>query len=649
MKRSSDTQHRMLDELKRRHPEKFASEERIFNHVHRGDKIFIGTGCGEPQYLVRALIQYAESHPKAFFDAEVFHVWTLGVAPYTEEKFQQNFRHNSFFIGNNTREAVNRGFADYTPIFLSEVPDLFYRRIIPIDVALVQTSLPDDHGYMSLGVSVDIVKAATEKAALLIAQVNSHMPRIHGDSFIHIDDVDFILPCDEPILEYSSEAEGDITPLIGKYVSRLIQDGDTIQVGYGSIPNAVLSNLYTKKHLGVHTELLSDGLVALMKQGVVDNSAKSINRGKSVATFCMGRKATYDYLHDNPAIEFRTIDYTNNPLIIAQHNNMTAINSALEIDLTGQATAESIGKLFYSGIGGQANFMRGSVLARNGKTILTLQSTAANGTVSRIVPFLKEGASVTLNRGDVHYVVTEYGIAYLHGKNIRERAMGLIAIAHPKFRPWLIEEAKKLNIIFSDQAFISGVQGEYPEDLETYRTTKTGLEILLRPVKISDEPLLKDFFYSLSDDTLYHRFISSRKDMPHDRLQEFVVIDYSKQMVILAVTEEEEKTEIVGLGQYAIDEATYTAEVAFAIRDEYQNQGIGSELLSYLTYLAKKQGLLGFTAEVLMDNRAMLRVFEKAGFYMEKRGAEGVYELKMLFWKGLWPMLLRGFLDGTSF
>lgn len=268
------------------------------------------------------------------------------------------------------------------------------------------------------------------------------------------------------------------------------------------------------------------------------------------------------------------------------------------------------------------------------------------------MPCLKEGAGVTLNRGDAHYVVTEYGIAYLHGKDIRERAMGLISIAHPQFRPWLIEGAKKLNFIYEDQAFIPGERGEYPEDLETYRTTKTGLEILLRPVKIRDEPLLKDFFYSLSDDTLYHRFISSRKDMPHDRLQEFVIIDYTKQMVILAVIkeeeeEEEEKERIIGMGQYYVDEVTHTADVAFAVRDDYQGKGIGTELLSYLTYLAKKQGLLGFTAEVLMDNKPMLHLFEKAGFNIEKSSVEGVYELKMLFWKGLWPILLRGLLGGS--
>jgi len=620
-----------LEKIKKRYPEKFVSEDRIFGHIHRGDRIFIGTACGEPQYLVGALINYVESHPKAFFDAEVFHVWTLGVAPYTDGKFKRNFRHNSFFIGDSTRNAVNKGLADYTPIFLSEVPDLFYRGIVPIDVALIQTSPPDEHGYMSLGVSVDIVKAATERASLVVTQVNSNMPRVHGDGFIHVKDVDFLIPHDEPILEYKAVPDDEIAQRIGSYVSRLIEDGDTIQVGYGSIPNAILSNLYHKKHLGVHTELLSDGIVELMKRGVIDNTKKSINRGKTVATFCMGERETYEYLNDNPSIEFRTVEYTNDPLIIARHDGMTAINSALEIDLTGQATAESIGKTFYSGIGGQADFMRGAVLSRNGKTILAIQSTAESGEASRIVPFLKEGAGATLNRGDIHYVVTEYGIAYLHGKNIRERAMELIAIANPKFRPWLIEEAKELDLIYKDQAFIPGKRGEYPEELETFRTTKTGFEVLLRPVKISDEPLLKDFFYSLSDSSLYRRFMSVRTDMPHERLQEFVVIDYTKEMVILAIMAHDEKEEIVGVGQYAIDEATHTAEVALVVKDDDQNQGIGTEVLSYLTYLAKRQGLLGFNAEVLVENRPMLHIFEKMGFDIEKRISEDVYELKVSF------------------
>lgn len=613
------------------YPDKFISEDRVFHNIHRGNRIFIGTACGEPQYLVHALINYVESHPKGFFDAEVYHVWTLGVAPYTDEKFKSNFRHNSFFIGDNTRDAINNGLADYSPLFLSQIPELFHRRLVPIDVALIQTSPPDNNGYISLGVSVDVTKAAVENASLVITQTNSNMPRIHGDTFLHIKDVDFIVPHEEPLLEYEDKVSDEIAQLIGKYVARIVEDGDTIQVGYGSIPNAILSNLAHKKNLGVHTELLSDGIVGLMKKGSIDNRKKRIDRGKTIATFCMGTKETYQYIHDNPSVEFRQVDYTNNPLIIAQNSHMTAINSALQIDLTGQATAESIGKTFYSGIGGHADFMRGALLSAGGKTILTLQSTAENETISRIVPFVSEGAGVTLTRGDIHYVVTEYGIAYLHGKNIRERAIELISIAHPKFRPWLIEEAKRFNLIYKDQAFISEKSGEYPEELEIYKTTKSGFDVLLRPVKISDEPLLKEFFYSLSDKSLYRRFISRRTDMHHERLQEFVVIDYTKEMIILAINKKDKKDEILGLGQYSIYENSLTAEVAFLVKDEWQNMGIGMELLSYLTYLAKKQGLSGFTAEVLRENTTMLHLFESMGFDIDKQSDSGMFELKMTF------------------
>ena len=428
------------------------------------------------------------------------------------------------------------------------------------------------------------------------------------------------------------EADTEIAQPIGKYVARLIEDGDTIQVGYGSIPNAILANLADKKHLGIHTELLSDGIVELIKKGVIDNSRKKINRGKTVATFCMGTRDTYDFLDDNPSIEFRTIDYTNNPLVIARHENMVAINSALEIDLTGQVTAESIGRVFHSGVGGQADFMRGAVLARGGKSILTIQSTALKDTVSRIVPTLSQGAGATLVRGDVHYVVTEYGIAYLHGKNIRERAMALIAVAHPKFRLWLVEEAKKAGFIYADQMIMPGEKGRYPEELETYRKTKSGMDIFLRPIKMTDEPELKEFIHGLSDQSLYTRFISKRRDLPHERLQELVVIDYTQEMAIVAVADGEEgKETFVGVGRYYIYPDRQSAEVAFAVRDDYQKKGIGQELLSYLTYLARRQGLLGFTADVLAGNEPMLHVFEKGGFETQRHTSAGVVELKMTF------------------
>ncbi len=620
-----------LEKWRNIYPEKFVPEHVIFGRIHRGDTIFIGSACAEPQHLVQSLIQYVKSNPKAFCDAEVLHIRSLGVAPYATERFKQHFRHNSFFIGDSTRDAINQGVADYTPIFLSQTPKLFDRGMARVDIALIQTSLPDNLGYVSLGISVDIIKAAVKRASVVVAQVNRFMPRVHGDSFLNIKDIDYIVPRDESLLEYSPEAETDIACRIGKYVSRLVEDGDTIQVGYGKIPNAVLQHLAGKKHLGVHTELITDGIVDLMKKGVIDNSLKNINPGKTVTTFCMGQQSTYEYLHDNPAIDFRTIDYTNNPMIIAQHDRMTAINTALEIDLTGQATAESIGHVQHSGVGGQADFMRGAVLSRGGKAILALQSTAASGVVSRIVPSLREGAGVTLTRGDVHYVVTEYGIAYLHGKNVRERAMELISIAHPKFREGLIQEAKKRKMIYFDQHFIPGTRGEYPEHLEYHKVTRKGLALFFRPIKISDEPRLKEFIYSLSDQSLYRRFMSHRKDMPHEVLQSLVIIDYTMEMAILAVIPRGEKEEIVGVGRYYIDSSRHTAEVSFAVRDSYHNQGIGSELLAYLTYLAKRQGLLGVTAEVLPENHPMLHVFEKGGFDLEKKNIDGLWDLKITF------------------
>lgn len=621
----------ILLQWKEKFPEKFKPEDEVFKNIHRGDRIFIGTGCGEPQYLVQALMRYVESHPKAFAEAEIMHVWTLGVAPYTDEKFNYNFRHNSFFVSDNTRESVNEGLADYTPIFLSNVPKLINDKFIPIDIALVQTSLPDNNGFVSLGISVDITKAAIENSPLVIAQLNSNMPRVHGDTFIDIKNIDYVIHHEEPLLEFSPQVPDEITRQIARYVTQIINDGDTIQLGYGSLPNAILHKMRGKEHLGVHTELLTDSMVELISEGVIDNSRKSINRGKTVATFCMGTEKTYKFIHDNPSIEFKPVDYTNSPLVIAGINNMTAINSALQIDLTGQATAESIGSTFFSGIGGSADFMRGAVLASGGKTILVMQSTARDGEVSRIVPFLDRGAGVTLNRGDIHYVVTEYGIAFIHGKNIRERAMDLIAISDPRFRPWLIEEAKKMNIIYRDQAFIPGKRGEYPEHLETVRTTKGGISLSLRPVKINDEPLIKDFFYALSDKSLQRRFMSTQREVLHSMRQKFVVIDYTNELTILACVKKNGKEIIIGIGQSLKDENTNTAEVAFAVRDDYQNKGIGTELLSFLTTQAKKEGLHGFTAEVLLENRSMIHVFEKMNFDMRKKIEDGVYYLTMRF------------------
>ncbi|HDS29320.1 MAG TPA: acetyl-CoA hydrolase/transferase family protein, partial [Candidatus Acetothermia bacterium] len=391
-----------LSWVQERFPGQVVTPADAFQHVHRGDRIFLGTGCGYPQYLVEELVAFTREHPKAFFDTEVLHVWTLGVNPYLREEVRRNFRLNSFFVSGSTRDAVNEGSADYTAIFLSRVPELFARGVIPVDVALIQTSPPDEHGFVSLGISVDTVRMAVDQARTVICQINPFMPRTHGDSFVHMSKVDFAVPHAEPLLTLPSQhVEDDVAESIGKYVARLVQDGDTIQVGYGRIPDAILSSLAHRKHLGVHTELLSDGLVALMQAGVVDNTRKAIDRHKTVAAFCMGSTSTYEYLHDNPAVAFRSVDYTNNPSVISRIPRMVAINSALQIDLSGQATAESLDGQVYSGVGGQPDFMRGAVLSPEGRSVLVLPSTARQGKVSRIVPCLSEGAGVTLTRSDV--------------------------------------------------------------------------------------------------------------------------------------------------------------------------------------------------------------------------------------------------------
>ncbi|MFA7465680.1 MAG: acetyl-CoA hydrolase/transferase C-terminal domain-containing protein, partial [Syntrophales bacterium] len=371
----------------KRFPLKYRDAGEALRRIRRGDTIFIATACAEPKFLIDSFLEHASALPEKF--RKSLRILRLGISPYAEEKLRGKFRRESFFIDDSIRKSVNRGNAEYNPLFLSQAPRLLRRGLVRVDAALVQASPPDHLGYMSLGISIDVVKAAIEQAGMVIVQANGRMPRVHGDTFIHLDEVDYVIPHDEELIEFSREADTDISRRIGRHVAGLIQDGDTIQVGYGSIPNAILSSLSGKKDLGLHTELMGDEAIALMRSGVINNSRKTINRGKAVATFCMGRRQTYDYLNDNPEFEFRQVDYTNNPLVIAGHDNMVAINTALEIDLTGQTTVESIGKVFYSGTGGQADFMRGAALSRGGRSILALESTTEGGKVSRIVPSLK--------------------------------------------------------------------------------------------------------------------------------------------------------------------------------------------------------------------------------------------------------------------
>lgn len=413
--------------------------------VHSGQRIFIGSNGAEPQTLVEALTAC-----KHLVDTEIVHILTLGMAPYSEARFENQFRHNAFFIGANVREAVNACRADYTPIFLSQLPAMFRNGQMALDAALIMVAPPDKHGYCSLGISVDVVKAAVESTNYIVAEVNQQMPRTLGDSCLHVTEIDAFVETDRELLYLPPSKPSDAAQRIGQHIAALVEDGATLQLGIGAIPDAVLSCLHDKKDLGIHTEMFSDGIIDLVEEGVITGNRKTLHPDKIVTSFCMGSRRLYDFVDNNPAVEFHPTEHVNDPFIIAQNEKMIAINAALEIDLTGQVCADSIGERFYSGIGGQVDFIRGAVRSKGGKAIIAMPSTAklSNGTIlSRIVPTLKPGAGVVTSRGDVHYVATEWGIVNLHGRSIRERAMALIGIAHPDYREELLDAAKHRHLV----------------------------------------------------------------------------------------------------------------------------------------------------------------------------------------------------------
>ena len=411
--------------------------------VKSGDHVYIHPGCAEPESLVQALV----ARSPELLDVEIIHLLTVGSAGYAEPQHQGHFWHRALFTGHNVRQAVNEGRADFHPIFLSEVAQMFYQGIFPIDVALIQVTPPDEHGFCSFGVGVETTKPACEVARTIIAEVNLQVPRVLGDNFIHCSKLDHVVEVNAPLVELHPAQMTPLHQAIGKNVADLIEDGATLQMGIGGIPDGVLYYLHEKKDLGIHTEMFSDGVIELVEKGVINNEKKTLHPGKMVASFVLGARRLFDFIDNNPIVDFHPSHYVNDPFIIARNDNMVAINSALQIDLTGQVCSDSIGHRIYSGIGGQVDFIRGAAHAKNGKPIIALPSTAKTDTISRIVPHLDQGAGVVTSRGDVHFVATEYGVANLFGRSIRERAWALISIAHPKFRDWLTQEARKLRII----------------------------------------------------------------------------------------------------------------------------------------------------------------------------------------------------------
>ena len=589
-------------------------------------RVFIGSGCAAPQLLVEALAARAPE----VYDVEVLHILTHGPAPYAKRELSDHFRQNSFFIGGNVRPAVHEGVADYTPLFLSEIPRMFREGRMHLDIALVQVSPPDAHGFCSFGVSVDVVKAAVETADYVIAEVNAGMPRTLGDSFVHVSALDALVQSDRPVLEAPME---EITPeakKIAEFIEALVPNGATLQTGIGSIPSAVLEALGHKRDLGMHTEMLTEGVIPLIESGVLNCRKKTFLPGKIVTSFCFGNRKFYDYIHDNPAFEFRPTEFTNDPFQIARNKNMVAISSAIEVDLTGQVCSDSIGGKFYSGFGGQVDFVRGAARSEGGKPIIALPSTTKGEKISRICSWLKTGAGVVTSRADVHYVVTEYGVAYLHGKSVRERALALIHIAHPKFRDELMQEARAARLVHPNQVALPPGLQPYPRKYESEHEFPKDLNVSFRPIQPSDERALKDLFYSHTPSTIYQRYFSDIKHLSHETVQRMVTLDYHDAMAIVGEIPWEGRRKLIAVGRYYRDPATNWAEVAVVVQENYRKRGLAIYLLRQLTKIAAEQGIIGFTADVLPENSAMLTSFRKVAAPVEIQTTGGLSSVRFL-------------------
>jgi acyl-CoA hydrolase/GNAT superfamily N-acetyltransferase len=608
-----------------RHRAKLCTPEQAVALIRPGRRILIGSGAAEPVHLVEALVASGEH----LSDNEIVHLLTLGPAPYVRPEFASRFRHTAFFIGPNVREAVQEGRADFLPVFLSEIPGLIRSRRVRVDVALIQVSPPDVHGFVSLGVSVDVVRAAVESAAMVLAEVNPNMPRTHGDSSVPVSRIDRLIPVETPLLELSTGAPGEVEQTIGRHVATLVPDGATIQVGIGRIPDAVLAALSGHRDLGVHTEMLSDGVMRLADAGVINGARKTLLPGKMVTSFVMGSAALYRWADDHPALELRPSDFTNDPTVIARNDRMVAINSALAVDLTGQVASDTLSGRFFSGIGGQVDFVRGASRSRGGKAIIALPSTAKNGQVSRICGVLEEGAGVVTSRGDVRFVVTEYGVADLWGRNIRERALALVEIAHPKFRAELLAEAQRRHYVRPDQAL---PRASYPFEEARRERLRDGLEVLVRPARLSDEGPMQRLFYGLSDESVYKRFFGYRSQYPHEEMQRLVDLDYDSNMALVVC--EPEREEPIAIARYDVDPATGLGDIAFVVRDDWQRRGVGTLLLRRMGEIGRDRGLRGFEADVLAGNTAMLGVFHRSGLELHSTLEDGVFHLVMPFGDG---------------
>ncbi len=575
--------------------------------IRPGQRVFIGSSCGEPQHLVRALAQ-ASGNIKDIEITRLFNLESTPLSLIAERTGDQALNIRSFYSGSARTQGIARNQRFITPVNLSAVPRLFKSRLLPVHVALIQVSPPDDFGWMSLGVSVDITLAAAESADLVVAQVNPRMPRVLGRSFIHVNDVDVFVEHEEPLIAVGETPEFEAAKGIARMIAtRLVEDGSTIAIGLGATSEAVLLALSDKNDLGVHTQYLAADTLRLFARGVITNRRKGYHDGKIVASSAIGTEAFYELLNDNPAIEFHPSDYVNDPSIIARHNRMVAMSVAMTVDLTGQVAADALPFNQFSGVTGVLDFIRGASMSPGGKSILMLPSTGAQGKKSRIVPLLTDTA-VVVPRSDVQHVVTEYGAVNLFGKSLQERALGLISIAHPDFRDELFFEAKKMGLLGPERSLHDSLHGVYPVHLEEV-VDVDGEPVAIRPAKPVDERRIQEHFYSLDKDDVIARFFHNKVSFEKDEMQEVSQVDYVNDLTLIAVVGEFGFGRVVAVGEYLLDRDSNFAEIAFSISRPFQRKGMGRILLRKLEAAAREHGISGFYAYTSAQNQGMIRLF----------------------------------------
>ncbi len=584
--------------------DRVTSAEDALARIPSGSHVFVGTACSTPRALTNAL--ETMRFPPA--DIELLHFLTTGAIPHDAQgKSTTRFRHRSFFVGSDMRAAVRQGQAEYVPMSIVRLPQLIDIGRVQVDVALIQVSMPDEFGYVSLGISVDVLPAAIHKAKLVIAEVNSLMPRSMGDSVVHVSQIDCLVPHSAPLTEYlHPDTEEQVVEQIARYIGGIIEDGSTLQTGLGRIPDAALKYLADRRDIGIHSDVITDSIIPLLEKGILTGRRKSTQRGKIVTSFALGSKRLYDLIDRNPLFSFQSIDAVGNPETIAAQHRMVSVTQAFAIDLTGQVCVDQLDGEFYGGIAAQGEFLRGASRSEGGKAIICLAATSGDAADSRVRAVLGPGEGATIARTDVHYVITEYGIAYLFGKSIRERAIALIDVAHPKFRAELLEQAKAMGYLPASQTLKN--MRAYPVEEEVTVELKDKRTLLLRPAVAADSNDIRDLFHSMSEGDVYTRFFRKVRELSGQDVQRLCNVNFENEVAFVAVSGTRENPRIVAHACYFIDPSTNLGETAFMISPQWQGCGLGSALQRRMIEHAKARGLRGFVADIMSSNANMVRL-----------------------------------------